>query len=213
MHTFRRTLAAISGVVALTLGATAWAGEGPRPGATTTPSAPSIAPIRLERTVSVPVEGGCQYTATFVGVVTPTSAPPATAEPATAPPARQAWLPDVRIDAVLSCPEGMIVRSSELSRTAPLPLHEIAHALALRGALTGAEAGRACSYVPSFALGARGIAHAGVDYECGTATEGIGGGPSVDTCEQPRVEPPSDTEAAPNPSPEPAEPTPAPAPH
>lgn len=210
MHTARRALTAVSGALALplalTAGTTAWAAEGSPPSATAAPTAPSLAPIRVDRTVSVPVEGGCQYTATFIGVVTPTRAPPATAEPVTGPVVRQAWLPDVRVDAVLSCPAGTTVRSSELSATAPLPLHEIAHALALRGALTGAHAGRACSYVPSFELDARGMLHAGVDYECGAAGAAIGGGPSLGTCEQPRIEPPSASEAPPAEVPTPATP-------
>jgi hypothetical protein len=226
MHRFSRAWAALSGVFALAMGASAWAAEVQPPAATASPRGPQeLAPIRLDRTISVPVEGGCQYTATFVGTVSPTDEPPAHAEPATTPPARQAWIPDVRVDAVLSCPRGTIVRSNELSRTAPLPLAEIGHALALRANVTGGSGEQTCSYVPSFVLGPRGIGHPGVDYDCGAAAA-IGGGPSGAELEQPRVEPPTaapsaepnEAPAAPSeqptetpsepPAPEPAPPTP-----
>jgi len=86
---------------------------------------------------------GCYYTADVNGTVTPVQA--------RGEGGVQHVNPDIRINAMVACPNGVVIRTSDnVMRTGPLTVGAFERALERRGSVLSKDSGRQCVYRPDF---------------------------------------------------------------
>ncbi|UQA56852.1 hypothetical protein [Polyangium aurulentum] len=102
---------------------------------------------------------GCHYTADVSGTVTPVEAKGEGGV--------QHVTPDIRVDATVACPNGVVMKTSDtVVRTGPLTAEAFERALERRGSVLSKDAGRQCIYRPDFEIIGDALTGVRVSYMC-----------------------------------------------
>jgi hypothetical protein len=102
---------------------------------------------------------GCYYSADVSGTVTPVEV--------RGKGGVQHVDPDIRVDAAVTCPNGVITKTSEnVTRTGPLTVEAFERTLERRGSVLSKDSGRQCIYRPDFEVIGDELTGVRVNYLC-----------------------------------------------